>query len=237
MCLSFNTLSHFCFVTLNSWITGQKSDQIPFFYDSIYVYLRDRIFIFRWIRRNVWISFTSCHRKHDPLCYTRFYRENRVVGTSAFGSILGSLWLSISGDINRLYLTPISQLLEKHLLFTYYSLIGFGPHSQGVIQRALISVNFCNDIVNDLYSLVHRYKSVATIQRNYLNYFEVIFPQIKAKNGRFCYLTGHREKKWSLRIVLHWSREKEEELSSDPDLSTLIRAWKEGESGAKIRQV
>lgn len=51
-------------------------------------------------------------------------------------------------------------------------------------------------MVNDLYILVHSelYRSVATIQRNYLNYFKVIFPQIKAKSGRFCYLIGHREK-------------------------------------------
>ena len=68
------------FITPNSWITGQKFEQILFFYDAIHIQLRDRIFIFRWIRINGWISLTPCYRKCAPFCYPRFCRDNRVVG-------------------------------------------------------------------------------------------------------------------------------------------------------------
>lgn len=109
----FACTSHPHFIRPNSWITGQKSEQILFFYDSIHIQLKDRVFIFRWIRINGWLSLTPCHRKCAPFCYPSFHCDNRVVG---YLSIWGWPGLSIAVDITRLYLIPISLLLERHLL-------------------------------------------------------------------------------------------------------------------------
>lgn len=101
------------FITPNSWITGQKSEQILFFYDSIDIQLRVRIFIFRWIRIKGRLNPTPCHRKCAPFCYPSFHWDNRGVG---YLSIWGWLGLSIAVDITRLYLASISLLIERHLL-------------------------------------------------------------------------------------------------------------------------
>lgn len=101
------------FITPDSWITGQKSEQILFFYDSIDIQLSVRIFIFRWITINGWLNPTPCHRKCAPFCYPSFHWDNRGVG---YLSIWGWLGLSIAVDITRLYLASISLLLERHLL-------------------------------------------------------------------------------------------------------------------------
>lgn len=74
---------------------------ILFFYDSIHIQLRDRIFMFRWIRINGWKSLNPCHRKCAPLCYHSFCREvcmAHVAGSGCSRLVNQSPWPLLMGN-------------------------------------------------------------------------------------------------------------------------------------------